>query len=86
MSDGRVHDQTGRLVDDDEILIFEGHSESQFLGFGGRRQERRDVEYSSRPSRNSQGRLAGRLPVEGYMAVFDEPGQETPAMLGKMRR
>ena len=82
MSRGWVHDKSGRLVDDDQILIFEDHSESQFLGFRGRRQERRDVEYGSRPGRNSHGRLRGRFSVERYMAIPDEPGQEAAAMLG----
>jgi hypothetical protein len=81
-----VRDKSGRLVDDDQILIFENHRESQFLGFRGRRQERRDVDYSSRPGRNSNGRLRGRFSVERDMAILDEPGQETPAMLGKVRR
>ena len=67
----RMHDQPGRLVDDDEVRVLEQHHQLHRLRLGARRHRRRDAHVDAITGAQARTRL-GRAAVDLDQALVDQ--------------
>ncbi len=81
----RMHDHAGRLIDDDEVLVFEEDFERNLLGPRRLAGNFRQDHPHSLPSTDAVGRLAAVV-VDQHTSGRDDSPQMSPAIVVKMQR
>jgi hypothetical protein len=77
--------ESRRLVDDDEIFVFEENGQRHFLRRGRGWSGRRNIERGSLAGGHTHRRTACHRAFKDDSAIFDELCDETSAMLRQMR-
>ena len=72
----RVHDDAGRLVDDEQVLVLPGHGVLGLRDLGGGRRDRLGHLDDLAPAQRVA--LRALLPVDGHAALVDQPLRRRP--------